>query len=83
LHPKRRQLSARGRDFVTTINGGKFVIISFANLNVIVCNRLAQMLDVERIDRGLYQLRRPAAASASPPPPPPAESPPMANAATA
>src|ERR1700693_3068932 len=25
LHPKRRQLSACGRDFVTTINGGKLI----------------------------------------------------------
>ena len=29
-----------------------------ANLNVIVSNRLAQMDDVEKVDRGLYQLAR-------------------------
>jgi hypothetical protein len=49
-----------------------------ANLNVIVGNRLAQMDDVEKVDRGLYQLKR---AAASPPSPP--EPPPLVNAATA
>jgi hypothetical protein len=45
-----------------------------ANLNVIVGNRLAQMEDVEKVDRGLYQLKRPAA---------PPEPPPLINVATA
>ncbi len=31
-----------------------------ANLGIIVSNRLAQMDDVERVERGLYQLRRDA-----------------------
>ena len=48
-----------------------------ANLNVIVGNRLAQMEDVEKVDRGLYQLKRAAA------PAPPPEPPPLASAATA
>jgi hypothetical protein len=47
-----------------------------ANLNVIVGNRLAQMEDVEKVDRGLYQLKR--AAASQPPEPPP-----LASAATA
>jgi hypothetical protein len=47
-----------------------------ANLNVIVGNRLVQMEDVEKVDRGLYQLKRPAAA-------PPAEPPTLINVATA
>lgn len=29
-----------------------------SNLNIIVANRLAQMGDVEKVERGLYQLRR-------------------------
>ncbi|MSR48077.1 MAG: hypothetical protein EXS13_13640 [Planctomycetes bacterium] len=33
------------------------------NLNIIVSNRLAQMDDVERVERGLYQLRRDAVLS--------------------
>jgi hypothetical protein len=49
-----------------------------ANLNVIIGNRLAQMEDVEKVDRGLYQLKR--AAAPTPPPEPPA---PLASAATA
>lgn len=35
------------------------------NLGIIVSNRLAQMDDVERVERGLYQLRRGADATAS------------------
>ncbi|MBL8841088.1 MAG: hypothetical protein JNL90_06085 [Planctomycetes bacterium] len=35
------------------------------NLGIIVSNRLAQMDDVERVERGLYQLRRGADAPAS------------------
>lgn len=38
-----------------------------AKLNVIVANRLSQMDDVEKVERGLYQLRRdPAGAAADP-----------------
>lgn len=49
-----------------------------ANLNVIVGNRLAQMDDVEKVDRGLYQLKRSAT-----PTPPPSEPPPLVHSATA
>jgi len=34
------------------------------NLNIIVANRLAQMEDVEKVERGLYQLRRDAPSDA-------------------
>jgi hypothetical protein len=33
------------------------------NLNILVANRLSRMPDVEKIERGLYQLRRPAGAT--------------------
>jgi hypothetical protein len=52
-----------------------------ANLNVIVSNRLAQMDDVEKVDRGLYQLARPSSAPSSAAPAD--EAPPMVKAATA
>jgi hypothetical protein len=52
-----------------------------ANLNVIVSNRLAQMDDVEKVDRGLYQLARPSPAPSSAAPAD--EAPPMVKAATA
>lgn len=35
------------------------------NLGIIVSNRLAQMDDIERVERGLYQLRRDEGASAT------------------
>jgi hypothetical protein len=34
------------------------------NLNIIVANRLSQMKDIEKVERGLYQLKRAAAAAA-------------------
>jgi phage terminase small subunit len=52
-----------------------------ANLNVIVSNRLAQMDDVEKVERGLYQLARPSSAPSSAAPPD--DTPPMVKAATA
>ena len=52
-----------------------------ANLNVIVSNRLAQMDDVEKVDRGLYQLARPSSPPSSAAPTD--EAPPMVKAATA
>jgi len=55
-----------------------------SNLNVIVSNRLAQMEDVEKVDRGLYQLARPSAAPSAPPADAaPGDAAPMAKAATA
>ena len=59
-----------------------------ANLNVIVSNRLAQMDDVEKVDRGLYQLARHDVAQTSAPEAPPSDAgkgdaPVLAKAATA
>lgn len=59
-----------------------------ANLNVIVSNRLAQMDDVEKVDRGLYQLARHDVAQGAAPEAAPSDSgkgdpPVLAKAATA
>jgi len=51
----------RVAEIVTAVKDAGYASKS-KNLNIIVSNRLASMGDVEKVDRGLYQLRRDGAA---------------------